>query len=83
VSAEVTADAAALASALSSIGVPCRIESRARLAILGTSGAIVQRLAALEMRREVISLAKAHGFTHIAVELSASPPGSGAPVLRD
>jgi hypothetical protein len=83
VSAAVSGDTVALASALDGIGVPCRVESRARLAILSTSTAIAQQLAALELRREVVALAKAHGFTHIAVELSESPSGSGAPLLRD
>ena len=76
-------DARALASALDRLGFPVEVESRARLAVLVASDATARRLAVPDARRDVIAAARAHGFTHVAVELSQSAFESGAPVLRD
>ena len=44
-------------------GMPCRAETRDRLAILIPDGDCILR------RRDVIEIARAEGFTHVAVEL--------------
>jgi hypothetical protein len=80
---EASGDAMALASALAEIGLPCHVEPRARVALLGASAATTARFAAVATRHQVIALAKAHGFTHVAVELADSRSASGATVLRD
>jgi hypothetical protein len=75
--------AEALADALRAAGVPCDVEPRAGLAIVTTTFADSARLTESAARREIIALAKAHGFTHVAVELDARSADAGAPVLRD
>lgn len=60
-------DAAALAAALATIGVPCDVERRGRLALLVPRDA--ELLADPAHRREVQRLAQRHGFTHVALEL--------------
>lgn len=76
-------DASAFAAALRSLDLACVVEVRARLAVLVTDTDNVGRLAEPATRREVIALARAHGFTNVAVELTPTPGRSGAPVLRD
>ena len=76
-------DAPALAAALGAMGLPCRVESRARLAVIMAGPAHAARLTDPALRREVFALAKQHGFTHLAIELSAHAADTGAPVLRD
>lgn len=76
-------DASAFASALRSLDLACAVEARARLALLVTDTENVARLAAPATRQEVLALARAHGFTSVAVELTPTPGRSGAPVLRD
>ncbi|HET7187551.1 MAG TPA: hypothetical protein VFI52_05325 [Gemmatimonadaceae bacterium] len=76
-------DANAFASALHSLDLACAVEARARLALLVADAETVQRLAADATRREVIALARAHGFTNVAVELAPMPGRTGAPLLRD
>jgi hypothetical protein len=83
VSSETIGDAAGLASALARLGIPCTVESRGRLALLGASPASADRLVPPETRREVVALAKVHGFTNVALELVHARPVSRAPVLRD
>jgi hypothetical protein len=83
VSSETTGDVSGLAAALARLGLPCDVESRARLAVLGTVPETARRLADTATRRDVIALARSHGFTHVAVELADASPVSGAPVLRD
>jgi hypothetical protein len=65
------------------MGIPCDVESRATLALIATQAEHAARLAAPEERVLVLALAKRHGFTHLAVELSPGATGAGAPVLRD
>ena len=76
-------DATAFASALGSLDLDCAVEARARLALLVADADTVARLAVPATRREVITLARAHGFTNVAVELTPMPGRAGAPVLRD
>ena len=76
-------DANALDSALRTLDLACTVEPRARLALLVADADTVARLAAPATRREVIALARAHGFTNVAVELTSTPSRPGAPLLRD
>ena len=76
-------DASALAAALSALGLPCRVEARVRLAVIMAGPAHAARLTDPASRREVFALAKRHGFTHVAIELSAHAADAGAPLPRD
>jgi hypothetical protein len=78
-----SADADGLASALERVGIPCEVESRGRLALLAAAAAVADRLVTADRRREVVALAKAHGFTNVALELVDARPLARAPVLRD
>jgi hypothetical protein len=59
----------ALVAALVGIGTPGAVEPRGSLAVLRVSADVMARLAEPSVRREMIALAKEHGFTHVAVEL--------------
>ena len=61
--------AAALAIALTAEGVHCDVEARGTLAILRPNG-VAPALADPAARRRATSLAAAHGFTHLALDLS-------------
>lgn len=76
-------DAAGLASALRALGFPCEVEPRAGLALLTMEPADAERLAASSDRAAALTLAKEHGFTHVAVEVAPGSSGTRAPVLRD
>lgn len=76
-------DPRALAADLRELGVPCEVEARAGLALITTMGASATRMATAELRHAALALATEHGFTHIAVELTALPVSAGATVLRD
>jgi hypothetical protein len=76
-------DPVALATALRASGIPCDVESRAGLALIVTTALAAGRLAEDDVRRGALALAREHGFTHVAVELSADAPPAGAPLLRD
>ena len=78
-----TGDAAALAGALEKLGFGCHVESRGALALLSMGAEDVARLAASPDRTAALALAKAHGFTHVAVEVGPERGGAGAAVLRD
>ena len=65
-----------LAASLTAMGVPCRVEPRAALAVLMVESGVAQRLADGERRRAALALAREQGFTHLAVELT--PPAAGA-----
>ena len=69
---------ATLADELAAQGVRCRVEARGRLAVL-----VVADHAPLgdpATRRRVATLAMAHGFTHVALELD--PPPDDREALR-
>jgi len=56
-----------LRDALAITGIECRVEERGRLAVLSA----VSLSAILQRRREVVSLARRHGFTNVAIEARA------------
>lgn len=62
-----------LEGALAERGLVCRVESRAGLCVLIADEATVTRLGDAELRRSALALAREHGFTHVAIELRASP----------
>ena len=68
-----------LAAALTGMGVPCKVEPRAALAVLMVESGVAQRLAEGELRRAALALAREQGFTHLAVELV--PPGGADATL--
>jgi hypothetical protein len=53
-----------LRDALAASGIACEVEARGRLAVL--SGVPLGTL--LSRRRDVVSLARRHGFSHVAIE---------------
>ena len=61
--------AAALESALTSLGVPCAVEADQRLAVLRPK---VQGsgFAKPAVRARIVALALEHGFTHVALDLA-------------
>lgn len=78
----VAADAQALAAALRGAGIVCEVEGRAALALIVASAADLTRLGGDDLRRQVLALAREHGFTHVAVELGVDRTAGHAPVLR-
>jgi hypothetical protein len=64
-----SAEESALALKLAELGVPCRVETRANLAVIvaGTEGA--KRFADAEVRKRALAAAREHGYTHLALEL--------------
>jgi hypothetical protein len=84
-------DAAALGAALATLGLPCDVEASGHLAIL------VPRPGApwldRALRLEVTRVARVHGFTHVALEVTpeagatlgagTSVPGVDAALPRD
>jgi hypothetical protein len=80
-------NAAALAGAIAELGVQCSLEVRGGLALLLPVAESVAALQSPDTRRAVLALARAHGFTHVAIELPndrrGEERGTGAPLLRD
>ncbi len=63
-------NATALAEALRGQGLDCVVDARERMAVLvPATGEAAGALAAEARRRAVLELARAHGFTHVAIEL--------------
>ena len=73
--------AESLESLLRDRGIACRVEARERLALLVCEGSVAL-LDDAAVRREVVSVLRDHGFTHLALELD-DDPGSDAAVHRD
>ena len=71
--------AASLRSALLAAGLVAEVEGRERLALIEASDAAAARAIA-ERRAEVMALALAHGFSHVALEVK--PVRQRQPVLR-
>jgi hypothetical protein len=67
-----------LVAALVGMGLPAKVEPRASLAVVQVTADVMARLSEPEVRRAVIAQAKAMGFTHVAVELSADGGASAA-----
>lgn len=63
-----------LRSALHAAGLEAEVEGRERLAVIRPSGAVAAQAIATE-RARIITLAAAHGFTHVAVEVAPSATG--------
>lgn len=63
--------AEALRSALAGAGLAAEVEERERLAIIRPAGAAASRAIAAQ-RARVITLAAAHGFSHVALEIGAA-----------
>jgi hypothetical protein len=61
-------------SALAAIGVRCTVERRGSLAVL-TPVSGNRALERPEVRRDALTLLRAHGFTHAAVEVEAAEAG--------
>lgn len=81
-----TQDAAALAAAISELGIRCSLEPRGGLAVLVPLGSSMVMLQSADTRRALVALAKQHGFTHVAVELPGdhgAAHDADAPLLRD
>jgi hypothetical protein len=66
---ETPGETSALEGALAERGVPCRVETRAGLAVLIVTPDVVARLGDVEVRRMALALAREHGYTHVAIEL--------------
>ena len=61
--------AAALETALASLGLPCLVEAEQRLAVLRLK-VDGRSFAAPEIRARIVALALEHGFTHVALDLA-------------
>lgn len=73
--------AGTLAAALSAAGVECAIETAQGLAIVRPRGGI--SVDAATLRAIAPRLAREHGFTHVALELTDDASSAGAAVSRD
>ena len=74
-------------SALAAAGIAAAVEERERLAVITARDAFASRAIVVE-RERVVSMAKTHGFSHVALELAPprrpeSVPGSDAAFHRD
>jgi hypothetical protein len=81
VSAPAAGDADALGAALAAQGWACSVEARAGLALVTVTADELRRFVAPGEREAVLVLAKALGFTHVAVEPADRSTGRAA-VLR-
>lgn len=70
-------NAAALAVAIAELGIQCSLEARGGLALLMPVAESVGALQSPETRDTVLALARAHGFTHVAIELPGDRGGAG------
>ena len=68
--------AGALRDALRSAGIEATVEARDRLAILTARPGVFVDPA---RRERAVELAREHGFTHVAVELTAEDAGATLP----
>ena len=68
----------ALEGQLAESGLPCRVETRAGLAVLVVTADVLARLGDAEVRKMALAMAREHGYTHVAIELR----GDDAPVSR-
>jgi hypothetical protein len=58
-----------LIAELTALGLECAVEGRDGLAIIRTAPPVARLLADPDLRRRIVALARAHGFTHIAVAI--------------
>jgi hypothetical protein len=66
-SSAVESPGAALAAALAAAGVSATVEVRARLAVVHLADGAGGALGDVTLRRRVVALGRAAGFTHVAV----------------
>ena len=66
---ETPGEKSALEGQLTERGIPCRVETRAGLAVLSVTAEVLTRLGDAEVRRMALALAREHGYTHVAIEL--------------
>jgi hypothetical protein len=71
--------AKALASALAGAGLAAEVEGRERLALIRAADSAASRTIAAR-RADVMALAVAHGFSHVALEVA--PMRQWEPALR-
>lgn len=67
----------ALRAALAGAGLDVNVEERERLAIIRAAGPAASRAIAAQ-RARVITLASAHGFSHVALEIGPAARGDAA-----
>jgi hypothetical protein len=72
----------ALEGVLAERGLPCRVETRAGLAVLIVSPETMQKLGDAEVRRMALAVAREHGYTHVAIELRSDARGDDASLPR-
>ena len=65
-----------LEASLREIGIECRVEAIDRLAVL-IPDAVVTALEDARVRRDALALLRAHGFTHLALEIVDGPVTDG------
>lgn len=58
-----------LTAALEQLGLSCRVEARDGLAIMYPVSAADVRLADDDVRRQIVTLGRERGFTHVAIAL--------------
>lgn len=58
-----------LVAALVGMSIPAGVEPRGTLAVIRVPADVMARLSEPGVRREILALAKAQGFSHVAVEL--------------
>ncbi len=68
----------ALVCALSTLGIDCEVEVQGKLALLLAADGSMARLADDATRRHAVDIARAMGFSHVAIELRAAPPERGS-----
>ena len=74
--------AGALERALVASGIACAVDGHGTLAVLVPRGDAIARLASPAARDAVQAMAREHGFTHAAVELT-DDVAHGAPLPGD
>jgi hypothetical protein len=69
--------AESLREALAALGLHCRVEARGALAVLVLEGDVAP-LRDPSLRGRALSIASAHGFTHLALEAAVARNGGAA-----
>ncbi|GAC1516412.1 MAG: hypothetical protein NVS1B4_11220 [Gemmatimonadaceae bacterium] len=72
--------AQSLAAAVTALGVPCVVEAIGGFALVTvTGGQGIQTLGEPARRRELASLAREFGFSHVALEITDTVAGASLP----
>lgn len=64
-----SAEESALARKLAELGVPCRVETRNKLAVIVAGAEGAMRFEDADVRKRALAAAREQGFTHLALEL--------------